>query len=87
VTVTFTTEPVEQTPADERARLTAGAPFGEVFTDHMVTVRWTAERGWHDARLRAHGPLELPKRCARIPGTASWHMATTDRRLSASASG
>ncbi len=59
MTVAFTTEPVEPTPADERARVMAGAPFGEVFTDHMVTVRWTAERGWHDARLRAHGPLAL----------------------------
>jgi branched-chain amino acid aminotransferase len=59
VTAGFTVERVVPTPSAERARRMADAPFGEVFTDHMTTVRWTAEQGWHAARLRAHGPLEL----------------------------
>ena len=45
--------------AEERAALMADPGFGRVHTDHMVAVRWTAERGWHDARLSAYAPLEL----------------------------
>lgn len=33
--------------------------FGEVFTDHMITIEWTAAEGWHGARLGAFGPLSL----------------------------
>ena len=33
--------------------------FGSVFTDHMTTIRWTEERGWHDARLEPYGPITL----------------------------
>ena len=25
----------------------------------MVTVRWTPDAGWHDARVRPYGPLSL----------------------------
>jgi branched-chain amino acid aminotransferase len=46
-------------PADERRARTAAPGFGRVFTDHMVTVRWIRERGWHGARLSAYGPLAL----------------------------
>ncbi len=43
----------------ERAALMADPGFGRVHTDHMVAIRWTAEDGWHDARLSAYAPLEL----------------------------
>jgi branched-chain amino acid aminotransferase len=33
--------------------------FGRVFTDHMVTIRWTLDRGWHDAQVRAREPISL----------------------------
>ena len=46
-------------PTAERERLLAAPGFGAVFTDHMVTMRWSAERGWHDARLEPYGPLTL----------------------------
>lgn len=46
-------------PAQERARRMADPGFGRVFTDHMVTVRWTREQGWHDAVLQPYGPLGL----------------------------
>ena len=46
-------------PAAERERRLAAPGFGAVFTDHMVTMRWSAERGWHDARLEPYGPLTL----------------------------
>ncbi|HEX6351911.1 branched-chain amino acid aminotransferase [Actinophytocola sp.] len=55
----FSVEEVEPTPAAERERRMTGAPFGEVFTDHMITTRWSAEEGWHDATLCAYGPLVL----------------------------
>ena len=47
-----------RTPA-ERAALMADPGFGRVHTDHMVTVRWTEDRGWHDARLAGYAPLQL----------------------------
>ena len=53
--------------ADERARILAAPGFGEVFTDHMITIRWADGRGWHDARLEPYGPLTLD------PATAVLH--------------
>lgn len=42
-----------------RAALLADPGFGKVFTDHMVTIRWKADKGWHDAQVRAREPLTL----------------------------
>jgi branched-chain amino acid aminotransferase len=50
-------------PADRRAELLAEPGFGRIFTDHMVTIAWTAERGWHDAQLRPYGPFSLDPAC------------------------
>jgi len=33
--------------------------FGRVYTDHMFTMRWSAEHGWHDAQLGPFEPLAL----------------------------
>lgn len=44
---------------DARAALLENPGFGKVFTDHMVTVRWTAEQGWHEAQVRAREPFAL----------------------------
>jgi len=46
-------------PADERARRLEAPGFGQVFTDHMATIRWTNDRGWHDARIEPYGPITL----------------------------
>ncbi|MBX9796858.1 branched-chain amino acid aminotransferase [Sphingomonas sp.] len=43
------------TPAAERAAMIADPGFGRVFTDHMVTIRFRAGQGWHDAQI---GPRE-----------------------------
>jgi branched-chain amino acid aminotransferase len=56
-------------PDAERARVLQAPGFGQVFTDHMVTVRWTRERGWHDGRLEPYGPFTLD------PATAVFHYA------------
>ena len=53
---TPTTKPVA---ADVRTGLLKDPGFGRVFTDHMVTIRWTKDRGWHDAQVRARGPITL----------------------------
>jgi branched-chain amino acid aminotransferase len=47
------------TSADARAALLQKPGFGTVFTDHMVTVRWTATKGWHDAQVQARAPFSL----------------------------
>ena len=52
---------------EERAQALEQPTFGQVFTDHMVTVHYVAERGWHDARLTAYAPLSLD------PATSSLH--------------
>lgn len=54
-------------PAD-RARALESPGWGVVYTDHMVTIRWSAEQGgWHDARLEPYGPLKLD------PSTSVFH--------------
>jgi branched-chain amino acid aminotransferase len=45
--------------AESRAASLADPGFGRVFTDHMVSARWTPDEGWHDARLTAYAPLVL----------------------------
>jgi branched-chain amino acid aminotransferase len=58
--ISFTLNPAaEPVPAARRAELMANPGFGRVFTDHMVTIAWTAEVGWHDAQLRPYGQLSL----------------------------
>ncbi len=46
-------------PAERRAAIVADPGFGRWFTDHMVTIRWTAADGWHDATVGPYGPLPL----------------------------
>ena len=68
--VQFEVEP-NPTPLGEaeRARVLADPAFGRVFTDHMVSVQWTKDEGWHDARLSAYAPLVLD------PATVVLHYA------------
>src|SRR3954452_11249748 len=49
----------EPLPAEQRAQILATPGFGKAFTDHMVTVTWTAADGWHDAQVRPYAPLQL----------------------------
>lgn len=46
-------------PDGEREAILAAPGFGRTFTDHMVTVRWDEELGWHDGRLEPYGPISL----------------------------
>src|ERR1700733_13580346 len=46
-------------PAQQRAQMLVAPGFGSVFTDHMATIRWTEEAGWHDACIEPYGPITL----------------------------
>ena len=68
--LTFTVEPTTHPASDDqRAEFLANPGFGQYFSDHMATATWNAEKGWHDARITAFGPLELS------PATAVFHYA------------
>jgi branched-chain amino acid aminotransferase len=56
-------------PDAEREQILAAPGFGKFFTDHMITARWSEQRGWYDGQLRPHGPLEL------APATSVFHYA------------
>ncbi len=49
--------------AEARAQVLADPAFGRVFSDHMVSVQWREERGWHDGRLVPYAPLQLDPAC------------------------
>jgi branched-chain amino acid aminotransferase len=53
---------VEPLPDDRRKPLPtdpAKLGFGQIFTDRMLTARWDARAGWHDAQIAPYGPLAL----------------------------
>ncbi|MEG0528626.1 MAG: branched chain amino acid aminotransferase, partial [Longicatena sp.] len=31
--------------------------FGKYFTDHMFTIDWTTEKGWHNAKIEPYAPI------------------------------
>ena len=63
--LTFEFEPhPAPTDAAARAGLLASPGFGGVFTDHMVTIRYSEGSGWHDARLHPRAPLRMDPACA-----------------------
>jgi branched-chain amino acid aminotransferase len=49
----------EPVSAEKRAALLSDPGFGRVFTDHMISIRWSAGRGWHDAELCRYGPVAM----------------------------
>ena len=58
------TEHKDPVTAARRAVLLEDPGFGRVFTDHMVTMRWTVESGWHDGRVTARAPFSMDPACA-----------------------
>ena len=47
------------TAADVRAAVLANPGFGSTFTDHMVSIDWSEDKGWHDAKVQPYGPIAL----------------------------
>jgi branched-chain amino acid aminotransferase len=64
----FEANPNPVDAADRAARL-VDPGFGRVFTDHMVTIRYSDAKGWHDAKVGPRAPLTLD------PATAVLHYA------------
>ncbi|MEU7147732.1 branched-chain amino acid aminotransferase [Streptomyces sp. NPDC045456] len=73
----MTTPTIELKPSShplsdaERERVLASPGFGRYFTDHMVTIKWTEGRGWHDAQLVPYAPLSMD------PANMTLHYAQT----------
>jgi branched-chain amino acid aminotransferase len=66
--INFALHPSEQRVPDEvRASRLKSPGFGQLFTDHMITLRWSADHGWHDGKLEPYAPLVLD------PATAVLH--------------
>ncbi|MFV0292224.1 MAG: branched-chain amino acid aminotransferase [Paracoccus sp. (in: a-proteobacteria)] len=56
----FTINPVGQRiPAEERRAMLADPGFGKFLTDHMVTIKYSRDEGWHDANIGPRGTLGL----------------------------
>lgn len=55
----FTLSEAERLPAAERDAILANPGFGDHFTDHMVSIIWTAADGWHDAQVLPYGPIAM----------------------------
>ncbi|GAB2992219.1 branched-chain amino acid aminotransferase [Nocardioides montaniterrae] len=56
----ITTTPSANPTDDARlAEILANPGFGTHFTDHMFTVEWTPDGGWHNARVTPYGPITL----------------------------
>jgi branched-chain amino acid aminotransferase len=56
----FTVERNANPVSDEvRASILSDPGFGRYHTDHMVSILYTNELGWHDARVLPYGPIEL----------------------------
>ncbi|WP_183955265.1 branched-chain amino acid aminotransferase [Sphingobium fontiphilum] len=50
--------------ADQRAVLLDDPGFGRIFTDHMVTIRYTQGQGWHSHSVGPREPFLLDPACA-----------------------
>ncbi len=71
-TPTIELKPSSHLLADaEREAILAAPGFGRHFTDHMVTIKWTEGRGWHDAQLVPYAPLSID------PANMTLHYAQT----------
>jgi branched-chain amino acid aminotransferase len=55
---TRTLNPNPATP-ERLAEVLAKPGFGQHFTDHMVTIDWNREQGWHDATVAPYHSLAL----------------------------
>ncbi len=55
--------------ASEREALLQNPGFGRIFTDHMATIRYSQDRGWHGAKIEPRKALALD------PATVVLHYA------------
>lgn len=55
----FSYEAAERLPDTEREAILADPGFGKAFTDHMVSITWSRDEGWHDAKVMPYGPIAM----------------------------
>ncbi len=67
-TFLFETHP-NPTAASEREALLQNPGFGRVLTDHMATIRYSEQRGWHDGKIEPRKAFDLS------PSTVVLHYA------------
>ena len=58
-TPAFTITEADRLPAEQRNEVFEKPGFGNYFTDHMVSIIWTREDGWHDAEVLPYGPIPM----------------------------
>jgi len=46
-------------PGASREQAIADPGFGKVFSDHMVRIEWSEDKGWHNATLGPRQPISL----------------------------
>lgn len=49
----------QPTSGAELEAILANPHFGKNFTDHMITIEWSEDKGWHDARLRPYEAIPM----------------------------
>lgn len=67
----FRSEPAQAVSPERRAELMGQPGFGTTYSDHMVTMRWQPDLGWHDGRIRELQSLSLH------PATMALHYGQT----------
>lgn len=50
-------ENLQKLCAQERDAAMQNPGFGRVFTDYMVTIKYSQGYGWHDAKIEPRKPL------------------------------
>jgi branched-chain amino acid aminotransferase len=56
----------DRVSAWERQYRMRSPAFGQVPTEHMVLIRWSMSKGWHDATLQPYAPLTLDPAAAGL---------------------
>jgi branched-chain amino acid aminotransferase len=56
----------EKTTAPKQKPDSSTLGFGKFFTDHMFMMDYSAEEGWHDARIIPFGPLAIHPACTAL---------------------
>jgi branched-chain amino acid aminotransferase len=68
--IRFTVTPAKSRAGEaERRRRLENPGFGQIFGEHMVSIRWNEKDGWHNAELTAYAPITLD------PATSFLHYA------------
>lgn len=57
--IEFSYQPADRLSETEREAMLVDPGFGRIFTDHMVSISWTKELGWHDAQVLPYGPISM----------------------------